>query len=266
MKLIKFMIDIGANLTHESFTHDLPFVLERAKNTGIEKIIVTGANLESIEKSNILTNEYPDYLLSTVGIHPHYANEFKSNTVNYLKQSLNNSNVVAIGECGLDYYRNYSSKKEQEIAFRAQLELAIEIKKPLFLHQRNSFKDFINILTPYLNDINAAVAHCFTGTKNELLELLDLGLYIGITGWICDERRGMHLKDIVSLIPDNRLMIETDAPYLLPRTIINKTKTRRNEPAYLEEVLKEVASCRNQTRSFLDQKTTDVSKKFFDLN
>jgi TatD DNase family protein len=173
--------------------------------------------------------------------------------------------VVAVGECGLDYFRNFSPRDAQLDAFRRQLQIAKETGLPVFLHQRDAHDDFIDVLEPSLPGLSRAVAHCFTGEHESLREYIELGLYIGITGWICDERRGKHLHDIVSVVPDDRLLIETDAPYLLPRTIKPKPKTRRNEPAYLPEVLRVVAQARGQSEDHVAQITTENATRFFAL-
>ena len=120
-------------------------------------------------------------------------------------------------------------------------------------------------MRPRLPNLSRAVANCFTGNETELRELLDLDLYIGITGWICDERRGTHLKDIIALIPDDRLMIETDAPYLLPRSLRPRPKTRRNEPAWLTEVLRVVAEARGRSPEEVAATTSKTAEVFFDL-
>jgi TatD DNase family protein len=173
--------------------------------------------------------------------------------------------VVAVGECGLDYFRNFSPREAQLEAFRRQLDIARDTGLPVFLHQRDAHDDFVEILESALPEISRAVAHCFTGEHESLREYLAMGLYIGITGWICDERRGQHLHDIVEVIPDDRLLIETDAPYLLPRTIRPKPKTRRNEPMYLPEVLKVVAEARGQSLEHVAQVTTENARRFFNL-
>jgi TatD DNase family protein len=136
----------------------------------------------------------------------------------------------------------------------------------VFLHQRDAHDDFVEVLEPMLPKISRAVAHCFTGEHESLREYLAMGLYIGVTGWICDERRGTHLKDIVSSVPDDRLLIETDAPYLLPRTIEPKPKTRRNEPMYLREVLRVVAAARGQSEAHVARVTTKNAVRFFGLS
>ena len=179
---------------------------------------------------------------------------------------LQQDTVVAIGECGLDYFRNFSPREAQLSAFRAQLAIAEETGLPVFLHQRDAHDDFIEVLEPTLPNLSRAVAHCFTGEHESLREYLALGLWIGITGWICDERRGAHLKDIVGVIPDDRLLIETDAPYLLPRSISPKPKSRRNEPAFLTEVLRVVAEARSQSEEHVAQITYDNACRFFALS
>jgi TatD DNase family protein len=182
-----------------------------------------------------------------------------------LTELAHNDVVVAIGECGLDYFRNFSPRADQMAAFRSQLEIASATGLPVFLHQRDAHDDFVEILEPMLPDLSRAVAHCFTGEGESLREYLAMGLWIGITGWICDERRGAHLHDIVSVIPDDRLLIETDAPYLLPRTIQPKPKSRRNEPAFLTEILRVVAEARGQTQEHVARITTENAIRFFGL-
>ena len=173
--------------------------------------------------------------------------------------------VVAIGECGLDYYRNYSPHADQERAFAAQLELAAELGLPVFLHQRDAHERFVAILREHRARLVRAVAHCFTGTDAELDDYLEMDLHIGITGWICDERRGAHLRELVRRIPAQRLMLETDAPYLLPRDLVPKPAARRNEPMYLAHVLKVVAACRDEDAGALATTTTATSRAFFGL-
>ena len=170
-----------------------------------------------------------------------------------------------MGECGLDYFRNFSPPEKQRDAFRRQLGLAAETGLPVFLHQRDAHDDFLNILEQAMDKKSRAVAHCFTGGLEELAAYLDFGLYIGITGWVCDERRGEKLKKIVGEIPLDRLMIETDAPYLLPRSLNPKPKTRRNEPMYLREVLRVIAEASGNTEVQIASATTANAERFFAL-
>jgi TatD DNase family protein len=204
-------------------------------------------------------------MYAPAGVHPHHANEYSQRVNQVLTDLLEKDSVVAVGECGLDYFRNFSPVDAQKHAFAAQLELAIASNMPVFLHQRDAHDDFLKILAPAMPKISQAVAHCFTGTGPMLREYLDLGLYIGITGWICDERRGAELQEIVSEIPLDRLMLETDAPYLLPRSMTPRPKSRRNEPVYLAEVLKVVAHCMGRSETEVAAAATGNAIRFFKL-
>jgi TatD DNase family protein len=259
------LIDIGANLAHDSFDDDRDAVLQRAFDAGVARIVVTGSSDASNVRAADLATAHPGVLYSTAGVHPHHATDYTADSDALIRRLADNAAVVAIGECGLDYFRNFSPRGAQLAAFRQQLEIAKDTGLPVFLHQRDAHDDFVEVLEPALPHIARAVAHCFTGEGESLREYLAMGLYIGITGWICDERRGKHLHDIVSVIPDDRLLIETDAPYLLPRTLRPKPKTRRNEPAYLVEVVKTVAEARNQSVAHVAAVTTDNANRFFGL-
>ena len=212
-----------------------------------------------------LAEAHPGTLYSTAGVHPHHAADYSDASDALIRSLVENPVVVAVGECGLDYFRNFSPRDAQLDAFRRQLDIAKDTGLPVFLHQRDAHDDFVEILESTLPDISRAVAHCFTGEHESLREYLAMGLYIGITGWICDERRGRHLHDIVDVIPDDRLLIETDAPYLLPRTIRPKPKTRRNEPMHLPEVLRVVAEARGQSEEHVAKVTTENARRFFNL-
>jgi TatD DNase family protein len=259
------LIDIGANLTHDSFDSDRDAVLQRARDAGVTRMIITGSsNQGSLDAARLAESE-PGKLYATAGVHPHHAADFDATSETLITELTANEAVVAVGECGLDYFRNFSPREAQLHAFQAQLEIAASTGLPVFLHQRDAHDDFVEVLEPMLAKIPRAVAHCFTGEHESLREYLAMGLWIGITGWICDERRGKHLHDIVADVPDDRLMIETDAPYLLPRTIEPKPKTRRNEPAYLTEVLRVVAEARGQSEEHVARITTENAVRFFDL-
>ncbi len=259
------LVDIGANLTHNNFDNDRDQVIERAEKAGVTRIIVTGSDGESSQDALALARTRPGKLYATAGVHPHHASEYSPAVRETLADLTREDAVVAVGECGLDYFRNFSSPEEQRSAFESQLELAVESGLPVFLHQRDAHEDFIDILKPLIGEISAGVAHCFTGERAALQECLSMGLYIGVTGWICDERRGKTLKEIVADIPLDRLMIETDAPYLLPRTLLPKPKTRRNEPGYLTEVLRVVAQAMQESETSVAQATTANAERFFGL-
>jgi len=260
------LIDIGANLTHDSFDDDRSEMMRRAAEAGVARMIVTGSSNQGSLDAAALAETEPGRLYATAGVHPHHAADFDESSIKLITELAGRDAVVAVGECGLDYFRNFSPRRAQLDAFRCQLEIAAETALPVFLHQRDAHDDFVEVLEPMLPKVSRAVAHCFTGEGESLREYLAMGLWIGITGWICDERRGAHLHDIVASIPDDRILIETDAPYLLPRTIQPKPKTRRNEPAYLTEVLRVVARARDQSEEHVARITTENAMRFFGLD
>lgn len=264
------MIDIGVNLTNKRFDKDRREVIQRAKTLGVSQLIITGTSTESSQQALTLCQEYeqefPKMLFSTAGVHPHDADHVNNNYLETIKLLASQPEVKAIGECGLDFNRNFSTPAQQKKVFSEQVILAAQLNMPLFLHQRDAFQPWFSILAPYFDNIPAIVTHCFTGSKDELQQCLAANMYIGITGWLCDERRGQALRDIVSMIPLNRLLIETDAPYLTPRTIRPKPKSSRNEPSYLPYVLNEISHITGIDPSELACQTSLNARQVFELN
>lgn len=258
------MIDIGANLTHESFDADFDDVLSRAWHVGITQMLVTGASASGSEQALAVANRH-ERLHATAGIHPHHAEETNSSVVATLRDLLQEEKVKAVGETGLDFFRDLSPRDVQQTSFEAHIELAAESGLPMFLHERDAYPRFAEILSSHRDKISNAVVHCFTGEKAALYRYLDLDCYIGITGWICDERRGEHLLKLVSDIPHDRLLLETDAPYLMPRNMKPRPKSRRNEPCNLTWVRDTVAQNRGQTPEEIEQITTANAQNLFDL-
>ncbi|UGB45379.1 TatD family hydrolase [Frateuria edaphi] len=259
------LIDIGANLTHESFRHDVADVLARAAAQGVTRMMVTGASREGSEQALALAHEHPGVLWATSGVHPHHAVDYDESTDARLRELARLPEVRAVGETGLDYHRNYSPRDVQLRVFEQQLAIAAELGKPLFLHQRDAHADFLALLKRYRDRVPAAVVHCFTDTCEALRDYLALGCHIGITGWICDERRGTHLREFVREIPAGRLMLETDAPYLLPRTVRPQPSHRRNEPMYLKHICEEVARDRGEPVEVTAANSTAAAAAFFGL-
>jgi len=259
------LVDIGANLGHESFRHDLPAVIERAAQHDVRRMVVTGASHEGSIAAVALARSHPDTLFATAGVHPHHAIDYDDATDTGLRELARDPRVLAIGETGLDYNRNYSPREVQLQVFERQLQIAVDLQKPLFLHQRDAHGDFIALLRRYRDRVPAAVVHCFTDTAEALRDYLALDCHIGITGWICDERRGTHLRELVREIPANRLMIETDAPYLLPRTVRPAPAHRRNEPMYLKHICEEIARDRGETTEVTAANSTATAEAFFGL-
>jgi TatD DNase family protein len=259
-------IDIGVNLTGSSFKHDLDDVLQRAVDAGVYRMIVTGTDVHHSQMALELDRKYPDVLLSTAGVHPHHASEFDDDTIPVLRELCADESVVAVGECGLDYNRNYSTPADQRRVFEAQLKLACELELPVFLHQRDAHDDFVSMLSGYSRELAGAVAHCFTGSMDQALEYTAMGMYIGITGWICDERRGGELQCAVKDIPPNRIMLETDAPYLLPRDLQQEpVQKRRNEPCYLPHICHATARYMQIESQQLADSVLENTRRFFSI-
>jgi TatD DNase family protein len=259
------LIDIGSNLTHESFAPDRDAVMARALDAGVRRQVVTGTDLANSGLAAALAAEHPELLSSTAGVHPHHASGFDASRHDELRDLLRLPQVVAVGECGLDYFRDFSPRDAQRAAFIAQLQIAASARKPVFLHQRDAHGDFTAILRDFRGGLAGGVAHCFTGGRPELEDYLALGLSIGVTGWVNDERRGERLRESVPHIPADRLMLETDAPYLLPRDLDPRPKSRRNEPCYLPHIARTVAQLRGETAEDLAASTTRNARRFFGL-
>jgi TatD DNase family protein len=258
------LVDIGINLAHDSYDADRGQVIERARVAGVTQMIVTGSTLASTARAIELARQHPGRLFATAGVHPHHADELTAQRLSELEELASQPQVVAIGECGLDYYRNFSPPAAQRQAFERQLELAARAGKPLFLHQRDAHADFSAMLRAQAPHWRG-VAHCFTGTATELTAYLELGLAIGITGWICDERRGAHLTALMPQVPAARLLLETDGPYLLPRDLKPRPASRRNEPAYLPQVAAAVARARGEPIGVLARSSTAAARSLFGL-
>lgn len=259
------LVDIGVNLTHRRFDGDREAVLARASAAGVDHLVLTGVSLDESEAALSLALANRQALTSTAGVHPHHASEWDGSSETRLRACLEHPAAVAVGEMGLDYCRDFSPRADQRQAFEAQLAIAAATGHPAFLHQRDAEDDFLAILGRYRDQLSAAVLHCFTGDQAFLTRCLDLDLHIGVTGWICDERRGTALRRSVPVIPGHRLMIETDAPFLLPRDLPDKPGDRRNEPAFLPHVLETVAQLRGQAAARLADQTAATSRAFFGL-
>ena len=257
------MIDIGANLTSREFACDVEEVIDRAKSSDLEHIIVTGTDDRASLDAALLAANHKGFLSSTAGIHPHHADRADESSLSAVERLLDMQNVVAVGETGLDYFRRFATHENQERIFRAQIELALARELPLFVHDRDSEGDVLKCLKEM--GVSEVVIHCFTGNQRELEQYLALDYYIGITGWICDERRGLRIRELVGRIPKSRLLLETDAPYLLPKTIRPRPKSRRNEPCNLCHVAECVAEARQESVEEVRTNTTTNARRLFRL-
>ncbi|WP_194756748.1 TatD family hydrolase [Aliidiomarina indica] len=239
------LVDCGVNLTAPAFRDRIAETMQNAQQHGVTRMVLIGTSLETSADAAQLAVQWP-HCVATVGVHPHDAAQVPTDYIERLRDLAKQPGVRAMGECGLDYNRNYSPPAVQRRVFAEQLELAVELQLPVYLHERDALADQLSILDDYIGELPGAFTHCFTGDQASLEAYLARDCYIGITGWVCDERRGLDLQQALLHIPDDRLLLETDAPYLLPRTIRPKPKSRTNTPAYLPYVVQEVARLRQQ--------------------
>lgn len=268
-KKMKTYIDIGINLTNKQFQNDIDDVVQDAVDADVTQMILTGTSVRNSEESAKIARQYPGMLYATAGIHPHDAKSFDNQSIAKLRKLLEQKQVVSVGECGLDFDRDFSPRNKQEECYRAQLELAIEVQKPLFLHERAAFSSFMNITKDYLPKLPKAVVHCFTGTLQEAKTYLDNGFYLGFTGAISDSKRFAHLKEVIQYVPLDKMMIETDAPFMLPKNVPNsllkKYHERRCEPAFLPYVAGTIAQFKEIALDKVAEETTRNSKAFFGI-
>ena len=255
--------DIACNFTSDRFNNDLDEVIDRAIANNITKFGLICSQLSDLDKLLEIYNQYSKDMFFTIGVHPHHANEINDEYLKNLKKAINNNNPHAIGETGLDFFRNLSTYEEQVYAFEEQIKIAIDTNKPLFLHQRDSHDGFIKILRKYSSDIGKAVVHCFTGTQEQLDDYLELDCFIGVTGWICDEKRNVELRKTIKNIPLSKLMVETDCPYLIPKDLPDKPKNNRNEPSNLNHIVLEISSLIDIDEDILRKETFKNTINFF---
>jgi TatD DNase family protein len=270
------LVDIAGNLTNKAFRDDLPDVLVRAADAGVSGIVVAGVSTTTSRRgwemaTDLRAGGKSDptdgrlRLVATGGIHPHHASQASTEALSEIAELVGRDLVVAVGECGLDYNRDFSPRDAQRRAFEVQLEIASGTKKPVYLHERDAHEDFTKILERWRPKLASGVVHCFTGTRAILERYVGMDLHIGFTGWLCDERRGTHLRDLVARVPRGRIMIETDCPYILPRDMTPKSTTGRNEPAFVAHVARAVAKYRKESYEDLAAHTTATASALFSL-
>ena len=264
------LIDICFNFTDDFFRSNEESFIKKAKEVGVSHFIVIGNDLKSSQLALQLANKYKDSCYTSAGYHPHNAKLWNDESYKQLKEIAQESKCKAIGECGLDFYRDFSPRDKQIEAFHQHISLAAETSLPIFIHERGSFQDMIAILKERRQELSRAVVHCFTGQKEELEAYLALDMYIGLTGWICDEKRGTHLREFINIIPNDRLMVETDAPYLSPFITstdpsITEDQRHNNRPEYLPTVVEQIAKSRDQSYNEICSYTTTNARTFFGI-
>ncbi len=257
------LIDSHTHLDMKDFDKDRSQVIERAMKAGITHIITIGTDLTSSVKALQLANVY-DFIFSSIGYHPHNAENMDPSTLKELSGMAAESKIVAWGEIGLDFNRMHSPRKDQERWLIRQLEIAETLDLPLIFHERDSQGRLLEILKTTTSTCRPAVVHCFSGTGAELDRYLEMGFYIGITGIVTVSKRGKPLRQMIPSIPPDRLLIETDAPYLTPTP--QRNKYRRNEPAFVREVLFKVAEVRKEDPAALVEQIWDNTCRLFRIN
>lgn len=262
------LIDIGLNLVHDSFDPDRDALLERAVAAGVQQFIVTGTDVPASEQAQAMARR-DARLFCTAGVHPHHASELGEPGIARLRELLRDDRVVAVGECGLDFFRNFSPREDQLQAFERQLDLAAETGKPLFLHQRDAHAELVARLGARRSEFaGGGVVHCFTDGPRELADVLAAGFLVGITGWVCDERRGEALQAAVRELPMDCFVVETDAPYLMPRNLPaaeKKAAGRRNEPRFLPHVVEKLAELMQCDAAAIAAASTRNARRLFGL-
>ena len=242
------LFDSHCHLDDSGYEKDVGDVLKRADDAGVKAVMVVGITKKSSAKA-VAMAELHDGLYASVGVHPHDAKDCSESALCFLKDLAGNSNVCAWGETGLDFNRMYSPKEDQEKWFIRQIEIADELNLPIIFHERDSKGRFLEILKTHNNTDRKGVVHCFSGNRTELEEYLKLGFYIGITGILTIKGRGADLRKLAPLVPVDRVLVETDAPYLTPAP--EKNQTRRNEPAFVKSTLLKLAEVRGEDPEYL---------------
>lgn len=251
-------VDSHAHLQWKSFEKDLDMVIEKAVKAGVEKIITIGTSLLESKKGVQLARRYPN-VYATVGIHPHNAKYFNNNVARELKQMAEKPKVVAIGEIGLDYYRNLSSKQAQQKAFKAQLLLAKELQLPVVIHDREAHSDVLKTLSEFQNKIEG-VMHCFSGSKEIAAQSIANGFYISFAGNITFPNAA-RLHEIAAALELDKILVETDCPWLAPQ----KIRGKRNEPAFLTYTAEKIANLKNIPLEKVAKATTQNANDIFTL-
>ncbi len=257
------IFDSHCHLDDNTYDNDLDDVIRRAHDAGVAAMMIAGVDARRSAKAVLIANRYPG-LYASVGVHPHDAESCSQATLEGLKRLAADPKVRAWGETGLDYNRMYSPRTDQERWFVAQLQMGADLGLPMIFHERDSQGRFLALLRRHWDAGRQGVVHCFSGTPSDLDAYLELGLYIGITGILTIRQRGAALRDMVRNIPAQRLVVETDAPYLTPTP--ERNKFRRNEPAFVRTVLQKLSAVRDQDPEALASIIWDNTCRLYGLH
>jgi len=257
------LFDSHCHIDDRAFDNDLDPVIQRMQDAGVAAIMIVGINQQSATKAVAMAESRPGFYAS-VGVHPHDAQNCDASTLANLRNLSKNSKVQAWGEIGLDFNRMFSPKKDQERWFIKQLEIADELNLPVIFHERDTKGRFLELLTTHHKTGRTGVVHCFSGNQSELEQYLKLGFCIGITGILTIKKRGADLRKLVPYIPEDRILVETDAPYLIPAP--EKNRFKRNEPAFVRSVLLKLAEVRKEVPEYLSTVVWENTCRLFKIN
>lgn len=253
------LIDSHAHLDDERFDKDRDGIIKSLEDSGIELVINPGSDVSSSIKAVALSEKY-DNIYAAVGIHPHDVKDMDENTIELLRSFSKRKKVVAIGEIGLDYYYDNSPRDVQRNRFREQLRLAKEVGLPVIVHSRDAAGDTFDILKEEQDGTLRGVLHCYSGSVEMAMDYINLGFYISLGGPVTFKKSRVP-KEVAKAVPIDRLLIETDSPYLTPEPYRGK----RNEPIYVRYVAGVIAEIRGMTFEELASKTTENTKKLFGI-
>lgn len=255
------LFDSHCHIDDRCYQEDFAAMLERAQKAGVDAMLIAGVDAKGAPKAVQLANRY-DHIFAAVGIHPHDAQHCTDEDVAKLEALSRDPKVVAVGEIGLDFNRMFSPQKDQEKWFVRLLEMADQCELPIILHERDTEGRLLEVLEAHSQKYNGVI-HCFSGNEKELFRYLNLGLHVGITGIVTIQKRGARLRQLVPKIPIDRILIETDAPYLTPAP--EKNKFRRNEPAFVGRVLHKIAEVRGEALESLAQTIWNNTCRLFGI-
>jgi len=270
------LIDGGTNLTHRKFHELNDYVVARALAGGVQKMVVTGLKWNACKAAVVMARTRPNILYAAVGIHPHHVKEdWNDKTADGLEELIKSPGVVAIGECGLDFNKDYSPRELQETAFKKQVELAVRHKKALLVHDRDAHQNILDILKEFEDALPSVVIHCFTGSKDQIKTYIERGYYIGVTGYLCKEKYGETLRDAIKdgTLPLDRIIVQTNAPYMTPNTPRNDLDpvsqtlldacAVENEPCTLSIIVRQIAKCISQEPRQVADVLTETAMKVY---
>lgn len=252
-------IDTHIHIDGEEFKDDLDEVVARAKDAGAIQLFVPGINYDSIASMKAVCERFPDFIRPMIGLHPEDVKEDYKDVLGKMHQELDNSNYIAIGEVGLDYYWSREFEKEQLDAFEQQVQWSVETQLPLMIHCRKAQNEMVKIIRRYEKELPGGVFHCFTGNQHEAIELLQFDKFVLGIGGVSTFKKSHLAEDLAAIVPIDRIVLETDAPYMAPVP----HRGERNESSFIPFIIEKLALAYGVSNEELATVTTATAKKVF---